>query len=236
MTIASDNVFPKVILDASTDPSAPANDNWKMYAKVDGIYARSSNTIVGPFGSGGAGAVATDAIWDAAGDLAVGTGANTAARLAIGATNGMSLRRVSGAVAWQLPPGHELDFVEFTSDVSISATTEATANTIVTANAVAFDGSTRVKIEYWIEQVVTVSGANLQLWLYDGSSSIGRIGRFLDDSASRMTANGIRFLTPSNASHTYSIRGSTGSGTATAGAGAGGTGNAVPGFIRITIA
>ena len=33
---------------------------------------------------GGSGAVATDAIWDAAGDLAVGSGANTASRLAIG--------------------------------------------------------------------------------------------------------------------------------------------------------
>ncbi len=34
--------------------------------------------------SGGSGAVATDAIWDAKGDLAVGTGANTASRLAVG--------------------------------------------------------------------------------------------------------------------------------------------------------
>lgn len=36
---------------------------------------------------GGGGSVATDTIWDAAGDLAVGTGSNTAARLAIGAAN-----------------------------------------------------------------------------------------------------------------------------------------------------
>lgn len=34
---------------------------------------------------GGGGSVATDTIWDAAGDLAIGTGSNTAARLAIGA-------------------------------------------------------------------------------------------------------------------------------------------------------
>jgi hypothetical protein len=37
--------------------------------------------------TGGGGAVATDAIWDAKGDLAVGTGANTAAKLTVG-TNG----------------------------------------------------------------------------------------------------------------------------------------------------
>jgi hypothetical protein len=47
----------------------------------------------------GSGAVATDAIWDAAGDLAVGSGADTAARLAIGAAGG-ALSRVNGAVAW----------------------------------------------------------------------------------------------------------------------------------------
>lgn len=40
--------------------------------------------------SGGSGDVATDAIWDAKGDLAVGTGANTAARLPVG-TNGQPL-------------------------------------------------------------------------------------------------------------------------------------------------
>jgi hypothetical protein len=45
------------------------------------------------------GAVATDAIWDAAGDLAVGSGANTAARLAIGAAGG-AVSRINGAVAW----------------------------------------------------------------------------------------------------------------------------------------
>lgn len=48
--------------------------NWVVtwYTKADGT------AIVG----GGGGAVATDTIWDAAGDLAVGTGSNTAARLA----------------------------------------------------------------------------------------------------------------------------------------------------------
>ncbi len=43
----------------------------------------------------GGGAVATDAIWDAKGDLAVGTGANTAAKLTVGA-NGLFLQAASG--------------------------------------------------------------------------------------------------------------------------------------------
>jgi len=48
--------------------------------------------------AGGGGSVATDAIWDAAGDLAVGTGANTASRLAIG-TSLQQLRVNSGGTA-----------------------------------------------------------------------------------------------------------------------------------------
>lgn len=52
-----------------------------------------------PDGSSATGSVATDPIWDAAGDLAVGTGPNTAARLAIGAAGG-SLSSLNGAAAW----------------------------------------------------------------------------------------------------------------------------------------
>lgn len=56
MTKASDNIFPQVILDAVTSaPAAPSNDNWKLYAQANGVFARSSNTIVGPFGTAGGG-------------------------------------------------------------------------------------------------------------------------------------------------------------------------------------
>lgn len=52
----------------------------QKFLKADGTWAVAS----------GGGSVATDAIWDAKGDLAVGTGANTASRLAVG-TNGYVL-------------------------------------------------------------------------------------------------------------------------------------------------
>lgn len=56
--------------------------------------------------SGGGGSVATDTIWDAAGDLAVGTGADTAVRLAKG-TALQVLRVNAGATAleWASPAG-----------------------------------------------------------------------------------------------------------------------------------
>lgn len=186
------------------------------------------------------GAVATDAIWDAAGDLAVGTGANTAAKLSIGATNGMDLRRVSGAVAWAFPPGHSLSRVEYTGNVSLTNTAEASADTIVTAGAISFDGSTVVDIEFFCPgaSVQATAAASAIFWLYDGSSSIGKIAQVRNVAASSIIVPvlAVRRLTPSNASHTYSIRGTTSSGTSIANAGAGGAGNFTPGHIRIMIA
>jgi len=53
----------------------------------------------GTWAPGGSSTVASDPIWDAAGDLAVGTGADTAAKLAVGAENTV-LAVVSGVPAW----------------------------------------------------------------------------------------------------------------------------------------
>lgn len=73
-----------------------------------------------PDGAGGGGDVATDDIWDAAGDLVQGTGANTAAKLTIG-TYPQILRVNSGATA-----------AEWVSDgrVFISEQAPVAANTV----------------------------------------------------------------------------------------------------------
>lgn len=56
--------------------------------------------INGFFSTGSAGSAATDAIWDAAGDLAVGTGADTAAKLTKGANGSVLGVSAAGAVAY----------------------------------------------------------------------------------------------------------------------------------------
>lgn len=144
---------------------------------------------------------------------------------------------IASHIATFVPEGHQLAYVEFTSDVTNTNTTEATATSVVSAGAVSFDGSTRVCIEFYAPYTVSPSGGSLFLTLYDGSSSIAaNMGQ---------QGNGVivvgpvllrRFLTPSNASHTYSIRVYNASGTGTVGAGAGGSGNKAPGYIRITTA
>lgn len=225
-----------------SDFSNPDADYRLAFLGEDGLWhvKDSAGTVTDPFT--GAGSVATDTIWDAAGDLAVGSGANTAARLAIGATNGMAVMRVAGAAAWALPQGHELSYVEKTSDTSITNSVEASADTIVTAAAISFDGSTRVKIEFFTDQVVTPAVVNTgaQIILFDGSSPIGLMARTRTsaNAVMRTPVYCVRYLTPSNASHTYSIRAIVESGqTATVGGGAGGSGpTQMPAFIRISIA
>lgn len=64
--------------------AAGAIDVITMYVRADGTNVEAFSAV----GSGGD--VATDAIWDAKGDLAAGTGADTAQRLAVG-TNGYFL-------------------------------------------------------------------------------------------------------------------------------------------------
>lgn len=200
-----------------------------------------------PIADGGTGASTATAAFDAlspmttAGDLIIGGASGTRTRLAAGATSGHVLTSNGSAAApsWQAAAagsGSELSYVEFTSAVSVTATTEATANTVVTSASVAYSGSQRVQIEFWAEYLLAPTGTSIFLYLYDGSSSIGIVAQ---GGNGVMVFPGIsvkRFLTPSNASHTYSIRASNSSGTGTVNAGAGGTATAMPGFIRITTA
>lgn len=69
-------------------PNLSALKNYMFPSQTgnSGKYLTTNGSVMSwdtPAGGGG-GSVATDAIWDAKGDLAVGTGANTASRLAVG--------------------------------------------------------------------------------------------------------------------------------------------------------
>jgi hypothetical protein len=134
--------------------------------------------------------------------------------------------------------GSELDYVAFTGAVNISATTEGTANTIVTGSSVAYDGSTIVKLEFFApETFLDAASRQLTIVLYDGSSAIGVLGRVFGGTGhanARIPITVSRRFTPSNASHTYSIRGFTNAGTQQVNGGASGTGALVAGHIQIT--
>ena len=145
-------------------------------------------------------------------------------------------------VSWQTPLlqrlGAELDYVQFTSPVTISATTEGTATTSSPAPAVAYDGSTTILIHFYCPYITpgSTAGASVIVQVNEGSTVLGYVSSTLVPSAAQMNIpeNGFLRLTPSNASHTYSIRAFRGTANGTVGAGAGGAGAYQPGFIRIT--
>jgi hypothetical protein len=97
---ASDNAFPSILIEDHVDPAAPADGFHRLFIDTDEKLKMIDHaSLVTDFTPGAGGSVATDAIWDAAGDLAVGTGADTAAKLTKGA-DGLVLAMVGGAVAW----------------------------------------------------------------------------------------------------------------------------------------
>lgn len=129
---------------------------------------------------------------------------------------------------------HEVAYNEFTSPVSVTGTTEATATTVVTASSVVFDGLHVALIEFWCP--AAARGTNwIQFALYDGSSSIGGVLEPLGytGSATLPPVPLKRRLTPAAATKTYSIRAFVDAGTGSVKAGAGGTGADLPGYIRV---
>lgn len=127
----------------------------------------------------------------------------------------------------------EHSYVERTTDLSITATTDATAQTFISSDAVAYDGSTRVKIELFAPLLAPAASQAIVVNLYDGATDLGQLGEVV---IGQSTFYAVRFLTPSNATHTYHFKVWKTSGTATAHAGAGGVATLMPAFIRITTA
>ena len=192
-----------------------------------------------PDASSASGNMATDALWDAKGDLAAGTGANTGAKLTAG-SNGMVPvydSAQSQGLKTAYPPGYEWDFDQATSDLNPTATTEGTAQTAVTGNAVTYDGSP--VIAHFVcsdAQADASAGAILIVLLYEGATVIGRLAIVQSPTAAgdRKPISPEYRFTPSAASHTYSVKAYVTTGTGALRAGAGGSGNSAPMFMRIT--
>ncbi len=128
-------------------------------------------------------------------------------------------------------PGLELDYVQRTTSLSVSATTAAGADTVIDGNAISFDGSTIVLIEFFAPLVDSTQFIDFDLW--DGSTDLGVIAQL---NAVIGPAYGAMRITPSNASHTFHIKVWRGTGSANVDSGAGGAGTRVPAFYRVTVA
>lgn len=175
-------------------------------------------------------------LFDAQGDIIVASAADTAARLAIGAAN--TVPKSNGTtLAYALPPGHEFDYAERTTDLTITATSAATAQVVVSGNAVTYDGSTIILIELFAAVLTcdTDLAATVNLW--DGGTDLNRMWQVQAVVSGATTGtiqagvHASRRLTPSAGAHTYHFKAWKGGGTAVLGAVAG---TYLPAFIRIT--
>jgi len=101
----------------TSDPSSPSNGDLWYDSTANELTARINGSNVALGAGGGGGSVATDTIWDAKGDLAVGTGANTAAKL-VATTNGYVLTLDSAeatGMKWVAPGTGSLTLARFTA-------------------------------------------------------------------------------------------------------------------------
>lgn len=219
-------------------------DAWQNGKKVEEVNFTggtfdSSGRKLTP-GGGAGGSVATDSIFTAKGDIAVGTGASTAARVAVG-PNDYVLTADSvetPGVEWAIPRGYEFHYKQITSPVTIASTTEASGTSIIAADATTFDGSP-VIVEFFSPDVGWAGTTTfLVVSLFEGATQIARLGIKTWISATSATLESemhcrYRF-TPSAGSHTYTITAYKSGGTCTIGAGASGTAAYGPAFVRFT--
>jgi len=89
----------KLVLEEQVAPDTPASDKVAIYPKAGGgVYKKNDAGVEEELSNV---PIASDSIWEAAGDLVIGTGANTAARLAKGtATHVLTMNAGATAPEW----------------------------------------------------------------------------------------------------------------------------------------
>lgn len=135
-------------------------------------------------------------------------------------------------------PGQELAYNQVTSNVNITATTDATANELVPGTARSYDG-TPIIVEFYCGALGTsaVAAAQITVTLWDGSTDLGPIACLRTSAASAAIAaiTGRRRITPTVGSHTYRAMAFTGNPTGIAYCNTGGATNLwTPMYVQVT--
>lgn len=155
-------------------------------------------------GGGGGGGFANP--MTTAGDLIYENAVPAPARLAIGST-GQALQVAGGLPAWAYPPGFVLDYVPRVTDFSVTATTAATATTLITGNPVTYDGATQVMIECGSPEIAILTAtAEVLLVLWEGATNLCALGTVGQAITTTLSCYGAVVFTPTAGVHTYTIK------------------------------
>jgi hypothetical protein len=131
-----------------------------------------------------------------------------------------------------LRAGDQLDYVERSTTLTVSATTAAAADTFIDGNAVYYDGNLRIKVEFFCPYMEGNASVSVDLW--DGSTDLGVIAQ--SNLSPGNASYGIMFLTPAVGSHTFHLKAWRGATSGSLFPGAGGAGTRIAAFLRITVA
>ena len=227
LTNAADNYVVVLRSTGAVSVSTATTDwnNTTLYARAyklttaGSVVTASEDHRAGLYGAhgyavdpGGSNTVATDTIWDAAGDLAVGTGANTAARLAIGSALYV-LRVNAGATAleWAAPAG-----APDSDDVTYTPTT------LADWDGSADPGDVEQALDQLAERITDVEAASVAvatdaIWDAKGDLAVGTGA----NTAAKLTAGSNDYVLMAASGETTGLKWATPAETATAVQGAG---------------
>ena len=173
------------------------------------------------------------------GDLLWESANGTAARLPVGSQGQLLAVGAASALGWSYPPGYEIGYDQITANVTVTSTTEASGNTIISAASHTFDGGT-VLVEFVSPsiQIQATAGNFMNVNLFEGSTEITRLcGITTPANANNSGAGyGAYRFAPSAGAHTYTVTAYV-SGTSPTGlviAGVAGTAHQPPAFLRFT--
>ncbi len=113
------------------------------------------------------------------------------------------------AIPRGLLTGDVVDLVTRSTDLVVSASSAAAADTFITGNAVRYDGTTRIRIEFFCPMMNSDGSNEIIVNLWEDSTDLGRLVNH--DFPGHVQAVILR--TPSSGSHTYTIKGWRGSGS-----------------------
>lgn len=159
----------------ATASGAPASGTFAIgdyiIDRSGAIYICTTAGTPGTWGAvgGGSGAVATDTIWDAKGDLAGGTGANTAAKLTVGANDSILVAASGETTGLKWVPGPlNLWVGTFDPRLCVSSAAITSANK---AYYIAFQVNVAVSVTQARVQVGAATSGNFDVGIYSAAGS-----------------------------------------------------------------